>query len=146
MKKYYIIAAYLITMFLGFPIEIFAQEKPSCSPKSCGPENTKTAEAKVITNMRNDLQTAIGALDKTDVDLSEQLTNRQIAKGSSDDESLLIIYQTVISVRSELTSKIESEKILPALKEPLMPTSNKQQLVANLKTEIKLLAEQASQL
>jgi hypothetical protein len=124
-----------------------AESKPSCNPQACGPAGTKTEEAKAITGMRSDLQAVLTKLATTNVGVNEQLTGTEISKGSTDDESLLFIYQSAFSVHSELVSKVPSDKILPELKNhDLQPSANKQELVATLKKEIKLLNKQVERL
>jgi hypothetical protein len=76
-----------------------------------------------------------------------QLKEMTIEKGASDDESLLYISQAATSVRYELLSKIESSKLVASLKEYTpSAAATKQQMVANLKKEIQLLAAQAEKL
>ena len=71
----------------------------------------------------------------------------KIAKGSTDDESLLFISQAVTSIRYELTSKVETSKQIASIQkyEPSV-VSNKQQMVASLQKEIEILANQADKL
>jgi hypothetical protein len=120
---------------------------PSCEKKSCGPEGTKKDEAAVITTMRNDLQTVIAKMSKSSFAFDNQLKDLTIEKGASDDESLLYISQAATSIRYELVNKIESSKLVASLKEyKPSGSSTKQQMVANLKKEIQLLAAQAEKL
>lgn len=77
----------------------------------------------------------------------KQLKEMSIEKGASDDESLFYISQAATSVRYELLSKIESSNQVASLKDfKPSPSSTKQQMVANLKKEIQLLATQADKL
>jgi hypothetical protein len=138
---------FLVAMVMGVAMELNAQTKPGCNPSSCGPSGTKTEEAKAITDMRQDLQVVISKLAKSGTTINEQIIATQISQGSTDDESLLYIYQTAFSLHTELIAKVNAAKLLPELKSnTLQPSSNKQQLVANLKKEIKLLADQVEKL
>ena len=119
----------------------------TCDKKSCGPEGTKKDEAAVITTMRNDLQTVITKMSKSTLAFDKQLKEMSIEKGASDDESLFYISQAATSIRYELLSKVESPKQVASLKDfKPSPSSTKQQMVANLKKEIQLLATQADKL
>ncbi|HYG01667.1 MAG TPA: hypothetical protein VD927_04435 [Chryseosolibacter sp.] len=119
----------------------------SCEKKSCGPEGTKKEEAAVITTMRSDLQTVIAKMSKSTFTFDNQLKDLTIEKGASDDESLLFLSQAATTIRYELLSKIESSKLVAPLKEyKPSASSTKQQMVANLKKEIQLLAVQAEKL
>jgi hypothetical protein len=119
----------------------------TCDKKSCGPEGTKKEEAAVITTMRSDLQTVITKMSKSSLAFDNQLKALTIEKGTSDDESLLYLSQAATSIRYELLNKIESSKLVSSLKDyrPSASTT-KQQMVANLKKEIQLLAAQAENL
>lgn len=135
----------IFSFFVLLTVAAFGQSesKASCNPQSCGPGGTKTEEAKVIKKMRSDLGVAISKLTKFGA-LNEQMANMEISIGANDDESLLFIYQSVVSIHSELVRKFPSDKLLPELKNHvLQPSSNKQQLVASVKKEIKLLNDQA---
>ncbi|HZB14928.1 MAG TPA: hypothetical protein VE467_17935 [Chryseolinea sp.] len=119
----------------------------SCDKKSCGPEGTKKEEAAVISTMRSDLQTVIAKMSKSSFSFDNQLKEMTIEKGTSDDESLLYISQAATSIRYELLNKIEPSKLLASLKDYRpSASSTKQQMVANLKKEIHLLAAQAEKL
>jgi hypothetical protein len=119
----------------------------SCDKKSCGPEGTKKEEAAVITTMRSDLQTVITKISKSSLAVDNQLKDLTIEVGASDDESLLFISQVAMSIRYELLNKVESAKLVASLKDfKPSPSSTKQQMVANLKKEIQLLATQAEKL
>jgi hypothetical protein len=119
----------------------------SCDKKSCGPEGTKKEEAAVISTMRSDLQTVITKMSKSSFSFDNQLKGMTIEKGTSDDESLLYISQAATSIRYELLNKVQPSKLLASLKDyKPSASSTKQQMVANLKKEIHLLAVQAEQL
>jgi len=140
---------YTFSALIALSISASAQSdlKPACNPKSCGPESTKTEEAKVISGMRNDLQMAVGKLAKLKIGSNQGWSNTKISKGENDDESLLFIYQTAFSVHAELLAKLDSEKLLPEFKSyNWEPIGNKQQLVAILRKEIKLLNDQVDRL
>ncbi|HZI25162.1 MAG TPA: hypothetical protein VFD46_08805 [Chryseolinea sp.] len=119
----------------------------SCDKKSCGPEGTKKEEAAIISTMRSDLQTVITKMSKSSFSFDNQLKEMTIQKGTSDDESLLYISQAATSIRYELLNKIEPSKLLASLKDyKPSASSTKQQMVANLKKEIHVLAAQAEKL
>jgi hypothetical protein len=119
----------------------------TCDKKSCGPEGTKKEEAAAITTMRNDLQTVISKMSKSSLAIDRQWKDMTIEKGASDDESLLYISQAATSIRYELLNRIESSKLVASLKAYTpSASSTKQQVVANLKKEIQLLAAQAEKL
>ena len=125
-----------------------AQSCPqTCDKKSCGPEGTKKEEAAVITSMRSDLQTVITKMSHSSWAFDLQVKEMSIEKGASDDESLLYISQAATSIRYELLTKVEPSKVVASLKD-FKPSSSstKQQMVANLKKEIQLLAVQAEKL
>jgi hypothetical protein len=119
----------------------------TCDKKSCGPEGTKKKEAAVITTMRSDLQTVITKMSHSSWAFDRQVKEMSIEKGASDDESLLYISQAATSIRYELLSKVEPSKVVASLKDfKPSASSTKQQMVANLKKEIQLLAVQAEKL
>jgi hypothetical protein len=143
MKKLIVFILVAVSSFVSYS-QSYAQ---TCDKKSCGPEGTKKEEAAVISTMRTDLQTVIAKISKSSLAFDSQLKEMTIEKGASDDESLLFISQIATSIRYELLSKVESSKLVASLKDykPSV-SSNKQQMVANLKKEIQLLATQAEKL
>jgi hypothetical protein len=143
MKK--IIALIIVTMSsFGAYSQSCAQ---TCDKKSCGPAGTKKEEAAVITTMRTDLQMVITKISKSSLAFDNQLKEMTIEKGVSDDESLLFISQAATSIRYQLLNNLEASKLVAYLKEyKPSASSTKQQMVANLKKEIQLLAVQAEKL
>ena len=143
MKKLFVLAILTLSAYVSS-----AQScAPSCEKKSCGPEGTKKDEAAVITTMRNDLQTVITKMSKSTLAFDKQVKELSIEKGASDDESLFYISQAATSIRYELLSRIEPSNQVASLKDfKPSPSSTKQQMVANLKKEIQLLATQADKL
>jgi len=141
-----------LIMLVILSIAFYASYAQSCSQtcdkkSSCGPEGTKKEEAAVISTMRTDLQTVITKMSKSPVAFDNQLKDITIEKGTSDDESLLYISQVATSIRYEFLSKLESSKLVASLKDyKPSASSTKQQMVANLKKEIQLLAAQAERL
>lgn len=143
MKKLIVLILVAISSF-GVYSQSYAQ---TCDKKSCGPEGTKKDEAAVITTMRTDLQTVITKMSKSPHSFDDQLKDMTIEKGASDDESLLFIAQAATSIRYELLNKLEQSQLTASLKDYRpSASSNKQQMVANLKKEIQLLAVQAEKL
>ena len=143
MKKLIILIIVSVTSFGAYSQSCAAR----CDKKSCGPEGTKKEEAAVITTMRTDLQTVITKMSKTSFAFNDQLKDMTIEKGTSDDESLLFISQAAASIRYELLNKVETSKLVASLREyKPSASSTKQQMVANLKKEIQLLATQAENL
>jgi hypothetical protein len=143
MKKLLILAFLTMSAYVTF-----AQScAPSCDKTSCGPEGTKKEEAAVITTMRSDLQTVITKMSNSSWAFDKQVKEMSIGKGASDDESLFYISQAATAVRFELLSKVEPTRVTASLKD-FKPTASptKQQMVANLKKEIQLLAVQADKL
>lgn len=121
--------------------------KPGCDKKLCVAEEAKTEEAAEITTMRNDLQTVITKISRSSLAIDNQLKYLTIAKGTSDDESLLFISQAAASVRYELLRKMESSKVVASLKDyKPSASSTTQQMATNLEKEIQLLAAQAEKL
>ena len=119
----------------------------TCDKKACGPEGTKKEEAAVITTLRSDLQMVINKMSKSSVSFDKQVAEMKIAKGNTDDESLLFISQAMTTIRYELLDKIESSKLLTSLREYKPANfSTKQQMVSALKKEIQLLVNQAEKL
>lgn len=143
MKKLLIFTVLMLSSYL-----MSAQScAKTCDTKSCGPEGTKKEEAAVITTMRSDLQTVITKISRSSIAIDPQIKELTIEKGGTDDESLFFISQAVTSIRYELLIKIEPSKLVASLKEyKPSASSNKQQMVANLKKEIQLLASQAERL
>jgi hypothetical protein len=119
----------------------------SCEKKSCGPEGTKTEEAAVIKTMRTDVQSVLTKMSQSKVVFDKQVASMKIEKGESDDESLLFLSQAVTAIRYEVTSKLDADKQIAALKEykPAAALS-KQQMVSSLKKEIELLSNQLENL
>lgn len=143
MKKLIVLIVVAVTSFTSYSQSC----TQSCDKKSCGPEGTKKEEAAIITTMRTDLQTVITKVSKSSLPIDNQLKDMTIEKGGSDDESLLFISQAAASIRYELLNKLESSKLVASLKNfKPSASSNKQQMVANLKKEIQLLAMQAENL
>jgi hypothetical protein len=119
----------------------------SCDKKSCGPEGTKKEEAAVIKTMRTDLQMVVAKMAKSNLAFDSQIKDLTIEKGDNDDESLLFLSQAATTIRYELLNKLERSNLVASLKE-FKPgaASSKQQMVANLKKEIQVLATQAEKL
>ena len=120
----------------------------SCSTASaCGPGNTKKGEAKAIADLRTSLQEVLNGFSASKYAQNSTLIHVKLEAGSTDDESLLFLVQVSNAVRTELTSKIPGELIHQGLKnyEP-KPALNKQQLVASLRTDIKLFQDQIAKL
>jgi hypothetical protein len=119
----------------------------TCDKQVCEKERSKTAEAALISSMRSDLQTVIEKASKSSVAFDSQLKEATIEEGTNDEESLLYISRVAASIRSEFLNKVESTKLMASLKDYTpSPYSTKQQMVANLKQEIQLLATQAENL
>ena len=139
----------LILTFLTMSAYVTSAQScaPTCDKKSCGPEGTKKEEASVITTMRSDLQTVITKMSNSSWSFDKQVKEMSIEKGANDDESLFYISQAATSIRYELLSKVETSKVTASLKDfKPSASSTKQQMVANLKKEIQLLAVQANKL
>jgi hypothetical protein len=140
-----------IIVLIVFTVSVcatYAQSGASgCDKKSCGPEGTKKEEAAVITTMRTDLQTVIARMSKSALPFDRQVKGMTIEKGTSDDESLLYIAQAANAIRYEILNKTEPAKLFDSLKDYKPSASaTKQEMVANLKKEIQLLAAQAEKL
>jgi hypothetical protein len=124
-----------------------AQSKPGCDPKSCGPDNTKVEEAKVITDLRAQLQTSFSKLHLTNLSLGEQLTSYTVPKGTSDDESVMFLMQASTALKNEIIRVVPKEKLLPEISLTTMPvSSSKQQLIGTLKKDIAILEKQINAL
>lgn len=134
-------------LFFGAVESAMAQSKPGCDPKSCGPDNTKVEEAKVITDLRDQLQSAINKMGSSSYAFDKGIKTYQIPKGSSDDESVLFISQTITCVKRHLKATLPEEKILIELKEgnPAL-TESKQQVIAQIKKDILFIEKQINQL
>jgi hypothetical protein len=144
--KFYSIPIIVLISLLALTA-VAQEQKPGCNPSSCGPGDTKKSEAKVITTMRNDLQLVITKMAKANKGFNQNVTGLQISAGSTDDESLLFIYQSSAAVKAELISKLASNQVLPALREnATQPLTSKQQMVASLQGEIELLTTQVEKL
>jgi hypothetical protein len=121
--------------------------KPVCDKKLCRAEEAKKEGTASIATMRNDLQAVIAKISGSSLAIDRQVKDLTIEEGTSDDESLVNISKAAASVRRELLSKMESSKLVASLKDyqPSL-SATKQEMVANLKKEIELLAVQADQL
>jgi hypothetical protein len=119
----------------------------SCDKKSCGPEGTKTEEARVISSLRADLQAVVNKMSQSGISFEREISQMEITKGANDDESLLFISQAASAIRYELLNKVEPTKITSQLKEYKPGNlSSKQKLVSSLQKEIKILANQADKI
>jgi hypothetical protein len=145
MRKYIAITIWVALLGLNAGTVIAQEKKAGCNPSSCGPGDTKTAEAKVITSMRSDLQSVIDKMAKSGKGFSQEVTNLQIEAGATDDESLLLIYQSAAFIKTELAAKLRTDELLPR-ETTTKPAANKQQLVASLQKEIKALITQVDKL
>jgi hypothetical protein len=140
---------FVLLLIIAIPCFAYAQtcSQESCDKKSCGPEGTKVKEAAVITGMRTDLQTVITKMSKSPVSFDKHIAAMNIEKGSTDDESLLFLSQAITTIRYEFINKLKSSELITSLKEYKPVTfSTKQQMVAALKNEIQILANQAENL
>jgi hypothetical protein len=134
-----------VFLVLFMAVSAMGQSKPGCEPQSCGPGNTKVSEAKVITDLRNELQGVITLMSKSSVGFSKAVTTFEIASGESDDESVLILSQTASFIRAELMAKLTPHTLIPELKDfKPTPATSKQQILINLKSEVKVLVMQVS--
>ncbi|ELR70216.1 hypothetical protein C900_03901 [Fulvivirga imtechensis AK7] len=125
----------------------FAQLKTGCEPKSCGPDNTKVAEAKVITELRSELETVIMSMKNSSIFFSTEITSFEVPAGSSDDESVLFIAQAAAVVRAELVERLPESILMHELRHFRPdPASSKQQVLKNVKIEVSLLTEQVSKI
>jgi hypothetical protein len=137
---------FILLIFIGMAFLSLAQSE-SCAKSSCGPEGTKKNEAAAITTMRDDLQTVITKLAKSGISIDKEVSQMQITKGTSDDESLLFISQAALTVRHELINKVDPSRLITSLREYKPGNfSTKQQMFLGLKKEIEILATQAEAL
>lgn len=145
MKKLVIVM--LMVLSLGSYAQSSANAKPGCDKTSCGPEGTKKGEAVAITNLRTDLEGIKLRMAKTGVSFNKELLETPIAKGSTDDESLLYLLQTVSVMRQELTTKLDRTRLsTDFVSNSPVAFSSKQQLMVALKKEVQLINEQLDQL
>jgi hypothetical protein len=136
----------LITLIALTGLSYFSFSQ-SCDKKSCGPEGTKTEEARVITSLRADLQAVVNKMSQSSVSFEKEISQMEITKGANDDESLLFISQAASTIRYELLSKVEPAKIISSLKEyKPANSSSKQKMVSSLQKEIQILASQADKI
>lgn len=118
-------------------------EKSGCSPGSCGPHNTKTEESVAVTKLRQDLQTNLNLLKKSKVNINTSFKNLKLAKGNNEEESLLIIMSTLISLKAEIIEKTPSAKILPEFKaNSNLSSSSKREMMIFLIKQNELLEKQ----
>ncbi|WP_194972621.1 hypothetical protein [Aquiflexum lacus] len=122
-------------------------KKTGCEPGSCGPKNTKIEESNAVFELRNNLQKQISQLNSSSLALKSELKNYEIPKGKNEEESLLIIMQTVLLIKAEILKKASQDEILPELQVALtaMPNGTRQTMVYLVK-ETELLAEQIQKL
>ncbi|MGB0523319.1 MAG: hypothetical protein ACPGJS_10195 [Flammeovirgaceae bacterium] len=103
-----IIFSMLVLMSIWVSDQAIAQKTTGCNPKACGPHDTKTSEAKVITNLRDDLgQLKVEMTDQKKFVFSTRITNTKTQKGKSDEESLLILALEIAQVENELRDKVK---------------------------------------
>lgn len=135
----------LLIILAGASFASYSQScAQSCDRKSCGPEGTKKAEAAVITTMRTNLMGVIDKMSKSTLTFDDRVKGMKIEKGTTDDESLFFISQAAASIRYELLTRVDPARVVASLKEYRpAASSNKQQMVASLQQEIKLLTAQA---
>ncbi len=145
MKKLMIVL--LMVISVGAVAQNTNSAKPGCDKTSCGPEGTKKGEAVAITSLRTDLEGIKSRMAKTNVVFSKELLESPITKGSTDDESLLYLLQTVNAVRQELTVKLDRARLsADFVSNSPVSFSTKQQLMVALKKEVQLINEQLDQL
>ena len=128
MKK--IILATLLASFCIYSFAQEAQKKPDCKKpkescsikdkKACSPGDTKTSEAKVLTDLREELAEVSISLGYTE----------EIKLGKDDDESLQILISR--------TNKLLSEAGLAEL----TPSASKARNVAEIRNKIGKLRKQ----
>lgn len=139
MKKLLILIAFTGISFLS--------AGQACDKTACGPEGTKTGEAVAITTLRTNLESVITKLSGSSLSLDKEIAEMKIAKGSSDDESLLFISQAASTIRYELLNKVEPSKLIASLRNyKPVNFSTKQKMVSGLKKEIEILVSQAEKL
>jgi hypothetical protein len=148
MKKLIILISIAIAPYIVSAQSCAQSCNPTCDKKSsCGPEGTKKGEAAVITTMRTDLQSVIGKMSKSSTAFDQQVKQMTIEQGANDDESLLFLSNAATTIRFEMITKVDRSKMSASLRDYKPATATtKQQMVANLKKEIQLLATQAEEL
>lgn len=117
----------------------FSQSKKGCDKKACGPENTKVAEAKIITNLREEIREVKSLIDKANIEVKEASIGHQAIKdlplniqGNADDAALLMLYMDITGLKQTLNYAADSPNY-----------SSKALLVADLRSD---LAEMKNQL
>lgn len=125
----------LLFMSLWITEQTMAQKTTGCNPKACGPEDTKTGEAKVITNLRDDLgQLKEQMINQKKYVFDTSILQSEIKKGKSDAESLLILALEVSHVENELRSQLGSAWTLSSTGKQL---DNRAQQLAYLRAKVK---------
>lgn len=101
----------------------------------------------MITTLRTDLQAVVDKMSKSTIAFEKEVAEMEIAKGTTDDESLLFIAQAASAIRYEMLNKVDAAKLISPLRE-YRPSnaSSKQKMVMALQKEIQLLSTQADKI
>lgn len=132
---------YLILIFLlsGTMISTgYAQSKKGCKPEACGPGNTKVAEAKVITKLRDEVKEVKKLIHQSNIEMQEANIGHKTIKqlpldiqNNSEDATLLLLFMDVACLKETLDIKSETDVY-----------SSKAQLVAGLRSGLSQMKAQ----
>lgn len=118
----------------------FSQTKKACKPEACGPNNTKVAEAKIITTLRGEVSELKSLIGQANLELQEASIGRQTIKNlpldiqsNAEDASLLLLFMDVIGMKQTLNFSGASSDY-----------SSKAQLVASLRKDLAGMKNQLS--
>lgn len=129
----------LILLFSGAMLTTgYAQSKKGCKPEACGPNNTKVAEAKVITKLRHEVKEVKVLIHKADLEMKEANIGHKTIKhlpldiqNNSEDATLLLLFMDVACLKETLALEDEQKEY-----------NSKAQLVASLRSDLSQMKDQ----
>ncbi len=135
-EKFSIMKRIFLTNLIGlmiFGFSVYGQESSACQPQNCGPSNTKTAEAKVVTDLKAQITEFKASAEKhglkpAEISVSSSMFNSLPLdiENSRDDASIWLIYLEVLGYQRSMGKESFDETSF----------SNKAVLVYSLRNEI----------
>ncbi|MGF1639066.1 MAG: hypothetical protein ACFCUU_18465 [Cyclobacteriaceae bacterium] len=145
----------LIIMLAAATFSVYGQSNskaccannPGCEPSACGPSGTKVEESKAVSELRTKLQLQLQRLEKSSYIANSEFQKYEIPKGNNDDESLVIIMQTINAIKAELLRNVPQDRIILDKNNTLtaLPESKRHAMIY-LNNETQLLTEQIQKL
>ena len=114
------------------------KSKTSCAITACGPKGTKTNEAKVITDLRNEVSYLKKEFkNKASHNFDSQFLNTPVPTGNGDDDSLVLLEKEITYIENVIGHR--STISTDALEEG----ANKAQLLASLSERVQQIKTNA---